>query len=148
MPVDDRAPDRVAHVRRGHVQRDVAVVSLEPHDVARPSGVDAAGDRRPRADDLFRRAAELEHVVIVAVEVRQALRRCLGAGERVVKSLGRELDREPGIVARAHARRHSHALLRWREERAKSREELGAPLVSHRDLGPEPLRCLDPGQLA
>src|SRR5207237_6922058 len=144
MRVDERAPDDAAEMRLRDIQRKRAVVvAFEPDDVAETRIVQASRDRRARAGKLAHRGLELGELVFVAAEVADPFRRERDPRDRVGEPLPRELDRQPAVVARAHARGYSYAVLGGpgdrHEQRPERIEHLRRPFERALDVGADAL---------
>src|SRR5207302_2466709 len=140
MRVDERAPDDAAEMRLRDIQRKRAVVvAFEPDDVAETRIVQASRDRRARAGKLAHCGLELGELVFVSAEVADAFRRERDPRDRVGEPLPRKLDRQPAVVARAHACGYPYALFRGpgdrHEQRSEGTEDLGRPFERALDVG-------------
>ena len=135
---DEPAAERIAEIRRRDAQRDRATRrALDPYDVAGPRLVDAAPERELHGAEVGERGREIRLVVLVGRQRAETLGRDRDPGERVAQTLGCELDREPALVARAHAGRDAEPVLggpERLEDRGKRGEDLTATLVRRRDL--------------
>ena len=103
----------------------------------------ASRDRRARAGKLAHRGLELGELVFVAAEVADPFRRERDPRDRVGEPLPRELDRQPAVVARAHARGYSYAVLGGpgdrHEQRPERIEHLRRPFERALDVGADAL---------
>jgi hypothetical protein len=105
--------------------------------------VDTARQRELYAAQLAEGGREVRLFILVTRHRAKTLSGDGDAGERVRQALRCELDREPPLVARAHACCDAQLVLgraEWLQDRGERGEDLTPALVCRRDLATHVLR--------